>query len=459
MLETTRRGSFVVAALIALAFSLVLFPDVVIATALLVFLALVVFEASWVTVVTRRPERWFSMHGESGESSSVARVLYPGDTTQDDIYLTKKVGGTAIIHPALTYQNLSPDVFTGQSKTTKVTVDFKTPFAGDYHSDRMGLNVIGPLKLFNRNCSLEAEFDYSVYPRTLAVAVESARILGRGGIGDFPIDQPGIGTEFYDIRGYQPGDDFKQINWKSTAKRGEFMVNERMREVGASYYLVLEAVSSSYFDRDRLATTFLGLANALADFRIRFGVVVHDGEKVKRVVKIDHPSVSLAVALKEALNFVEPNITSLGEELTSLARGTMATATKTLEGRGLVAVSELMEVGHSQRRMFYENQQVVQTITQLVRESAEEPPAVLYVSGLLTSADTLIEAAWEVHRIYGAEFMAVDPVAPWVAARDENQADELYVVHQKRLGALRSAGIEYHVGGPSAVVQRVFSSR
>jgi len=447
----------VIAALLALAFSLVLFPDAVIATALLVLLALVVFEAAWVTVVTRKPERWFSVHGEGGESSRVARVLYPGDRAQDGIYLTKKVGGTAVIHPNLSYQKLSPDILTGQSKTTKVTADFKTPFAGDYHSEMIGLEVIGPLKLFNRDCSLAAEFDYSVYPRTLAVAVESARILGKGGIGDFPIDQPGIGTEFYDIRGYQPGDDFKQINWKSTAKRGEFMVNERMREVGASYYLVLEGVSSSYFDRDRLAATFLGLANALAELRIRFGVVVHDGEKVKRVAKIDHPSVSLAVALKEALNFVEPSVSNLSEELTSLARGTMATATKTLEGSGLVAVSELVEVAHSQRKMFYENQEIIQTITSLVRESADEPPAVLYVSGLFTRTDTLIEASWEVNRIYGAEFMAVDPVAPWVAARDEHQADELYVLHKKRLGALRSAGIEYHVGGPFGIVQDVFS--
>lgn len=458
-MKASRRGNLVIAAIVALAFSLVLYPDVFIVTTFLILLALAVFEAVWVTVVTRRPERWFSVHGEgkNPQPSTIERALYPGDAAQDGLYFTKRVGGTVILHPALSFLRLSPDVVGGQGKTVKVTAEFKTPFAGEYQTKRIGLEAIGPLKFFNKACSLQAQFGYLVYPRTLAVAVESARILGKGGIGEFPIDQPGIGTEFYDIREYQQGDDFKQINWKSTARHGDFMVNERMREVGASYYLVLEAVAPSYFDRDRLAATFLGLANALADLRIRFGVIVHDGEKVKQSVTIDHPSVSLAVALKEALNFVEPNKADLGEELSSLARGSSARIAKALDGRGLLTVSELIDLGQSQRKMFAKNQAVVQMITQLVKESAEEPPAVLYVSGLFSRLETLIEAAWDVNRIYGAEFVMADPAAPWVTARDENEANELYLVHQKKLEALRSAGIEYHVGEPSGVVQRVFS--
>ena len=459
-MKTSRRGNFVIAAMVALASSLVLYQDVLIATAFLVLVALVVFEAAWMMVVTRRPERWFSVHGEEvGEPSTIKRVLYPGDAAQDSLYFTKRVGGTAVLQPALSFLKLSSGTVRGQDEVTKVTAEFKTPFAGEYRSERIGLDVIGPLRLLNKACSLQARFDYSVYPRTLAVAAESARILGKGGIGDFPIDQPGIGTEFYDIREYQPGDDYRQVNWKATAKHGDFMVNEHMREVGASYYLVFEAVSPSYFDRDRLAATFLGLANALAALQIRFGVVVHDGEKVKRLARIDHPSVSLAFALKEALNFVEPNRADLGEELSSLTGGSFAREAKAFEGRGLLAMSELIGVGSAQRKTFAKNQDVVQTITQLVKESAEEPPAVLYVSGLFTRLETLIEAAWDVNRIYRAEFIVADPVAPWITARDENEANELNLVHQKRLEALRSAGIEYQVGEPSGVVQRVFSFR
>jgi len=407
------------------------------------------------------PKRWFSLFGEGGalEPPKTKGILYPGDTAQGTLYFTKKVGGKAILRPALSFLKLSPGTVSGQDETIKVTAEFKTPFSGEYHAERIDLDVIGPLELFNQVCSLRAQFDYSVYPRTLAVAVESARILGRGGIGDSPIDQPGVGTEFYEIRDYQQGDDFRQINWKSTAKHSDFMVNEHMREVGGSYYLVLEAVSPSYFDRDRLAATFLGLANALAGLRIRFGVVVHDGEKVERVARIEHPSVSLAVALEEALNFVAPREANLGEELSYITRGSFAKVSRNLEGRGLLTVSELMEVSHAQRRSFAKGQEAVQTITQLVRESADEPPAVLYVSGLFTQLETLIEAAWDVNRIYNAEFIAADPVAPWVTARDEDEANELYLAHQKRLEALRSAGIEYHVGKPSGIVEGVFSFR
>jgi uncharacterized protein (DUF58 family) len=458
-LKATRLGNFVIAAIVAVAFSLVVFPDVLLSTAFLILFALVAFEAGWVIVVTRSPRRWFSLNveGKAPQVSKISRILYPGDAGQDGLSFTKRVSGTATLHPALSFLRLSPSAFNGRGKTTRLTAEFLTPFAGEYHSEKVDLGVVGPLKLLSGSCTLPASFEYTVYPRTLAVAFESARILGKGAIGDFPVDKPGIGTEFYDIREYQTGDDFRQVNWKSTAKRGDLMVNEHMREVGASYYLVLEAVSPSYFDKDRLAATFLGLANALATLRIRFGVVVHDGEKVREVAKIDDPLVSLAVALKGALEFAGLNETVSVEELPSLARGASARASKALDGRGQHAVTELVDLGQSQRKMSIQNQDVVQTITRLVKESAEEPPAVLYVSGLFNRVGTLLDTAWDVDRIYGAGFIVVDPVAPWVTAGGEDEANELYLAHQKKLRALRSAGVEYHIGEPAGVVQRVFS--
>jgi uncharacterized protein (DUF58 family) len=459
LLKATKLGNFVIAAIVAIAFSLVVFPDVLTSTAFLVLFALVAFEAGWVLVVTRRPGRWFSLNveGKAPQVSKISRVLYPGDAGQDGLSFTKRVSGTATMHPALSFLKLSPTAFRGRGKTTKLTAEFLTPFSGEYHSEKVDLDVNGPLKLLSGSCTLPASFDYSVYPHTLAVAIESARILGKGAIGDFPVDKPGIGTEFYDIREYQTGDDFRQVNWKSTAKRGDLMVNEHMREVSASYYLVLEAVSPSYFDKDRLAATFLGLANTLATLRIRFGVVVHDDEKVMGMAKIDDPLVSLEVALQEAIGFVGLNETASVEELSSLARGAAVRATRALDGRGQLAVSELIDLGQSQRKMFDKRQGVVQTITRLVKESAEEPPAVVYVSGLFNRLETLLDIAWDVDGIYRAEFVAIDPVAPWISARDEDEAYELYLNHQKKLGALRSAGIKYHIGEPSSVVQRVFS--
>ena len=183
--------------------------------------------------------------------------------------------------------------------------DFKSPFAGEYKSNDVELGVTGPLGLFSSTCALPAKFEYSVYPRTLGVAVTSAKLLGMGGVGDIPVERVGIGTEFYDIREYQPGDDFRQINWKATARRGDLMTNEHMREVGGACYIVLEAVAPDYFDRDRLAAAFLGIANALTMQGTAFGIMVHDGERVKQIKRIDAPTASLAFALKVALEFAD----------------------------------------------------------------------------------------------------------------------------------------------------------
>jgi uncharacterized protein (DUF58 family) len=450
----------VITAVAVLALSSIMYRDLLIFATCLVLSVLVVFEAVWMVVVVRSPEKWFELHrGEASDHKEIRRILFPGDAAQDVLHFVKRVEGTVVLSSGLSFMSLSPSTIRGSPKVTAVRAEFKTPFAGEYRSERIGLDVIGPLRLLEQPCFLPASFDYSVYPRTLAVAQESMGILGKIEMGDFSIDLPGKGTEFYDVRRYQPGDSARRINWKSTAKHGELMVNEYMKEVSSSYYLVLEAVSPTYFDRDRLAATFLGLANALSTVRIRFGVLVHDGERVKGLARIDQPAVSLARAMKEALNFVEPSGTGPGEELSLWQGGLSTRAMKAFEERGIYTVSELVDMGHMQRRMSATNQGIAGTMKQLMEENLNVPPAVLYVSGMFGRLDTLLEAAWNVNRIYGARFIVANPTAPWVTARDDNEANELYLINQKRLDTLRSAGIEYHVGEPSSIIQRLISLR
>ncbi|MCD6127823.1 MAG: DUF58 domain-containing protein [Methanomicrobia archaeon] len=58
--------------------------------------------------------------------------------------------------------------------------------------------------------------------------------------GVFPSPRSGESTEFHAIRNYVPGDPFKIINWKSTARFGKLMSNEYESEKKVDFILVLD---------------------------------------------------------------------------------------------------------------------------------------------------------------------------------------------------------------------------
>lgn len=60
-------------------------------------------------------------------------------------------------------------------------------------------------------------------------------------VGPLPSPRIGEGVEFHAIREYQPGDPFKVINWKATAKIGKIMSNEYESERKVDVVIVLDA--------------------------------------------------------------------------------------------------------------------------------------------------------------------------------------------------------------------------
>jgi hypothetical protein len=456
-MKVTTRGRAFLSAEVALLFGAILFQDLLMLTAFLVFAAVTVGEAIWVWVVTRRPARWFSISRDDAGADplSISRVLHPGESRHDDMYFLKKVGGGATLLSKIPFLKVAPYHFEGRGVASKVGADFRTPFAGRYTFDAFELEVTGPLKVVSSTCALPAKAVYSVFPQVLGVALLSAKLLGKGGTGESSVESPGIGTEFYGVRKYQPGDYYRQINWKATARRGEPMTNEHMREVGGAFYLALEAVSPDYFDRDRLAATFLALANALTMQGERFGVLIHDGEKVVQFKKIDAPAASLAFCLKVAFEFADLEPTAFEDELAAMSSHALRPVRKFLAARGSELLSQLEDFSITEKRALVENKDPSQAIMGLIREDIGNPPAVVCVTGMFGSIEPIIELGSELKRVYGANFVVADPTAPWVSAPDEESAYDAYSRYTKNINALRGAAIEYQIGEPSSLVQRI----
>ena len=60
----------------------------------------------------------------------------------------------------------------------------------------------------------------------------------------------GDGSEFVDIRTYQPGDRLRDVNWKVTARRGTPHTNRRRPERGGDVVIVLDATSDGWRQSD-----------------------------------------------------------------------------------------------------------------------------------------------------------------------------------------------------------------
>jgi len=72
-----------------------------------------------------------------------------------------------------------------------------------------------------------------------------------GPAGITPNSSRGSGTEFDDLRPFQPGDDPKQIDWRATARSQQTLVRSYLSEFQQPLYLVVDRSSSMRFGSQR----------------------------------------------------------------------------------------------------------------------------------------------------------------------------------------------------------------
>lgn len=473
----TTRSRILIFAAIGLGISAWLFQDVFILSVFLVAVGILLEEFIWIEVVSLGKTGSFRFSRTCDEVKDAVPLsnfafLYVDDEASFEFYFitTVTIGGLRL-YSDLEFQSFRPDTVTNKQKVTKIRADFKTPFSGEYTCRSLTVEATSPLKLFRKKISTPAEIEYSVYPKTVEVAIESARLFAKGGIGENPIDMPGIGTEFYELRKYYVGDDYRLINWKASARRGELIVNEKMKEIDASYYIVLDARAKDYYDRDRLAATFLQLANTLANLNTPFGVVVHNGRKVSMFSKLAEPRASLTVAFNAALKFADiPSArgnVQLGErqeELMAIPYYKVRSNERRLQSQGLTLLAQIEMIAQTSLRQSVhgDTEDPIDFVLKLVREAElrgeSKPPSILYLSALYDSMGKVVEIASEVRRIYGSEFIVLSPTAPWVVAPSEEKAYDAYMVRKKNLRVLANCGIEYYVGSPVTITRSLFGT-
>ncbi|WP_258083292.1 DUF58 domain-containing protein [Thermococcus thermotolerans] len=117
-----------------------------------------------------------------------------------------------------------------------------------------------------------------------------------------------LGTEsleIKDLREYQHGDDFKRIDWKATARLGEIIVRDFLRESNADVYIFLDNTREmrkglKMAKIDYASVLALQLAASLVK-RFRVGMVIYDDERAELVRPGKGPSQLEAMRRKLAI--------------------------------------------------------------------------------------------------------------------------------------------------------------
>jgi uncharacterized protein (DUF58 family) len=149
----------------------------------------------------------------------------------------------AIASPALRVR-IEPD--SGEVPATgrlRVTVSVTADRVGRHAVHGLSLEVRGGPGLFEVPLTFANSFGFEVLPHAVGSQLRSAR-GGRSRMAAHagrPGPLAGDGNELRELREHLPGDPFKQIAWKASARRGILLVREFEREERDVVWLVLDA--------------------------------------------------------------------------------------------------------------------------------------------------------------------------------------------------------------------------
>ncbi len=167
----------------------------------------------------------------------------------------------------------------GESKVIKYTVSLPI----------RGTKVLGPIKMrsidsfgfFYKEWKVDKETRIHILPRTEDLNKVNVRpSYTRNWLGNIQSQSIGIGSEFYALREYVPGDEIRKINWKATARYLNPITNEFEGEKSGDVVLIVDGYKKGNVGTMRNNTTkasikaAASLATSILSDRNRVGLIV-----------------------------------------------------------------------------------------------------------------------------------------------------------------------------------------
>ena len=84
------------------------------------------------------------------------------------------------------------------------------------------------------------------------IQLKTRKILSGTMVGDHSTANKGVGFEFDQVREYQPGDDVRFIDWKSSARSGKILTKQYFEERNHNLMIMLDVSASSFVGRGQV---------------------------------------------------------------------------------------------------------------------------------------------------------------------------------------------------------------
>ena len=146
---------------------------------------------------------------------------------------------------------------------------------GDFALKRIHVRTLGPLGLVWVGFIIPTINEFKVYPNLIALRrytllAKKDRLTFEGFRA---LKLKGRGTDFAQLRDYLPDDDFRRIDWKSTARRNKLTVREYQIERAQNLFIMLDCgrLSSSHLGGHPRLDTTINAALMLAFVALQSG--------------------------------------------------------------------------------------------------------------------------------------------------------------------------------------------
>ena len=113
---------------------------------------------------------------------------------------------------------------------------------GRYQIDTVYVSTSSPMKFFQRKQIAKVDCEIHIYPNLAMLRKQvGAFLLDKPGVGIHTLRQVGQGRDFEKLREYIPGDNYLDIHWKTTAKRGKPITKMYQIERTQEVYMVIDS--------------------------------------------------------------------------------------------------------------------------------------------------------------------------------------------------------------------------
>ncbi len=157
-------------------------------------------------------------------------------------------------------------------ETRRIEWSFKPRARGREVVEMAGVSSQFPFGFLDKHFGGRIAHEVHVWPARIEYTSSLAAVAAPQSVGDV-LSRAGSGNDFVNLRDYRPGDAFRHIHWKATARQGRLMVRQVMAENHSGFLLHLETAASTW----RIPAHFEKLcrfAGSLAEDLFRQGQLV-----------------------------------------------------------------------------------------------------------------------------------------------------------------------------------------